>query len=76
MIAPRDSRFFIKDYVKRLETGDQSETKKKDPEIRKKELLDYSKPFIKEFLNKEIESVLFNGAAGILIPVALKHLSK
>jgi len=76
LIAPRDTRFFIKDYVKRLETGDGSETKKKDPEIRKKELLDYSKPFLKEFLNKEISSLIFNGAGGVLIPVALKVLEK
>lgn len=76
LIAPRDTRFFIKDYVKRLETGDDSETKKKEPEIRKKELLDYSKPFLKEFLNKEISSLLFSGAGGILVPVALKVLEK
>ena len=75
LIAPRDSRFFIKDYVKRLEVGDSSETKKKDPELRKKELLDYSKPFIIEFLNKEMASLLHNGASGILIPVILNHLS-
>lgn len=51
-----------------------SETKKKEPELRKKELLDYSKPFLKEFLNKEIVSLLFNGAGGVLIPVVLKEL--
>lgn len=74
LVAPRDTRFFIKDYVKGLETGDQSDTKKKDPELRKKELLDYTKPVLKEFLNKEIASLLFNGAGGVLIPVALKEL--
>lgn len=74
LVAPRDTRFFIKDYVKGLETGDQSETKKKDPELRKKELLDYTKPILKEFLNKEIASLLFNGAGGVLIPVVLKEL--
>ena len=54
LVAPRDTRFFIKDYNKRLESGDSSETKKKEPEIRKKELLGYAKPFLKDFLNKEI----------------------
>jgi len=73
-VAPRDTRFFIKDYTKRLENGDASETKKKDPELRKKELLDYAKPFLKDFLNKEIANLLFNGAGGVLIPVVLKEL--
>jgi len=73
-VAPRDTRFFIKDYTKRLENGDASETRKKDPELRKKELLDYAKPFLRDFLNKEIASLLFNGAGGVLIPVVLKEL--
>ena len=75
LVAPRDTRFFLKDYNKKLENGDASETKKKAPELRKKELLDYAKPFLKEFLNKEIGSLLFNGAGGVLIPVVLKELA-
>ena len=75
LIAPRDSRFFLKDYVKRLEIGDSSETSKKDPEIRRKELLDYSKPHLKAYLKKEITSLLFNGAGGILVPIILDQLS-
>ena len=76
LIAPRDSRFFLKDYVKRLELGDSSETSKKDPEIRRKELLDYSKPHLKAFLIKDIGNLLFNGAGGILVPIILDQLSK
>lgn len=75
LIVPRDSRFFIKDYVKRLETGDASETSKKDPEIRKKELLEYSKPHLKQYLKKEISTLIFNGACGILVPLMLDKLS-
>ena len=31
LISPRDKRFFIADYIKLLESGDTSETSKKEP---------------------------------------------
>jgi hypothetical protein len=74
LVAPRDTKFFIKDYVKRLEKGDNTETSKKDPEKRRQELVDHIKPYLKAFLNKEIASLLFNGAAGILVPSMLDKL--
>jgi hypothetical protein len=73
-VAPRDTKFFIKDYLKRLEKGDNTETSKKDPEKRRQELVDHIKPHLKQFLNKEIAGLLFNGAAGILIPSILDKL--
>jgi pumilio family protein 6 len=75
LIAPRDSRFFLKDFVKRLEIGDNSETSKKDPEIKRKELFDYSKTHLKAYIKKEITALLFNGAGGILVPIILDQLS-
>ena len=75
LISSRDSQFFIKDYVKRLENGDNSETSKKDPELRRKELLDYSKTHLKAFLKKDIANLLYNGAGGILVPIILDQLS-
>ena len=74
LVAPRDTKFFIKDYVKRLEKGDNTETSKKDPEKRRQELVDHIKPYLKEFLNKEIATLVFNGAAGILVPSILDKL--
>lgn len=74
IVAPRDSRFFLKDYVKQIEKGDESETSKKDPEIRRAELFNYSKPFLKEFILKDISSLLYNGGSGILVPVILSKL--
>jgi pumilio family protein 6 len=74
LIAPRDSKFFLKDYVKRLEVGDASETSKKDPEIRRKELFEYSKTHLKTILNKEMSNMLYNGASGILIPFILEKI--
>ena len=74
LVAPRDTKFFIKDYVKRLEKGDNTETSKKDPEKRREELLDHVKAYFKTFLNKEIENLVFNGAAGILVPSILDKL--
>ena len=65
LLAPRDTRFFIKDYVKQLEEGDKTETSKKDPEIRRKELFEYSKPFLKNMISQEVESLLYNGAIGV-----------
>ena len=41
-----------------------------------KELFEYSKTFFKEFLNKEINNVFYNGASGILIPPILEKLGK
>lgn len=72
LVAPRDSRFFIKDYVKKIEKGDSSETSKKDPEKRRAELFDYAKPFFKEFINKELPNLLYNGEIGILLPSILE----
>lgn len=76
IVAPRDSRFFLKDYVKRLEKGDSSETRKKDPEKRQAEIFDYSKPFLIEFVAKEMHQLLYNGGVGILIPFILQKLGK
>ena len=76
LVAPRDSRFFLKDYVKRLGTGDETDTSKKDPEIRRKELLTHIMDSLKEYVSKEIASLLYNGAGGILVPDILDHLSK
>lgn len=76
LVAPRDSRFFLKDYVKRLEKGDQSETSKKNPEKRQAELFDYSKPFLVEFISKEISSWLYDGGAGILVPFIIQKIGK
>ena len=74
MVAPRDSRFFLKDYVKRLEIGDASDTRKKDVEIRRKELFEYSKKFLKDFLSKEMAKLLYDGPCGILIGDILDKL--
>jgi hypothetical protein len=74
LILPRDTKFFLKDYTKRLEVGDSTETSKKNAEIKRKELFDYSKPFLNEFLNKEIANLVYNGAAGILIPPIIEKL--
>lgn len=74
LIAPRDSRFFIKEYVKRLEKGDLSESSKKDPEKRRAELFEYSKPAILEYLKKNSDTILLNGPFGILVPIFLNKL--
>jgi pumilio family protein 6 len=76
LVAPRDSKFFLKDYVKRLEKGDNTETSKKDPEKRREELLDHVKPFFKNFINKEIQNLLYNGPVSILVPFVLEKLGK
>jgi pumilio family protein 6 len=76
LVTPRDSKFFIKDYVKRLEAGDGSETIKKDAELKRKELFEYSKAHLKDYINKEINNLLYNGASGILIPFILEKLEK
>jgi hypothetical protein len=76
LVAPRDSRFFIKDYVKRLEVGDKTDTSKKDPEIRRKELFEYSKLHLKTYLNKEMTNMMYNGAGGILLPLVVDKLGK
>lgn len=76
LIAPRDSRFFIKDYVKRLEQGDSSETSKKDPEKRRAELFDHSKSAILSYLKNKKDTILFNGSFGILIPLFLEKLGR
>jgi pumilio family protein 6 len=76
LIAPRDSRFFIKTYVSKLEYGDQSETSKKSPEIRRNELCSYSIKFVYEYVSKNLESLLKNGAAGILIPEIIQKLDQ
>ncbi|CAF0964701.1 unnamed protein product [Brachionus calyciflorus] len=76
IMAPRDSRFFIKDYVKRLEQGDSSETSKKDPEKRRAELFDYSKSALLEYFKKEKANVFYNGGFGILLPIFLDKLGK
>ena len=76
LVSPRDSKFFIKDYVKRLEAGDNSETVKKQADVKRKELFDYSKTHLKDYINKEINSLLYNGAGGILIPFILEKLEK
>jgi hypothetical protein len=75
-VAPRDTKFFIKDYLKRLEKGDNTETSKKDPEKRRQELVDHIKPYLKDFLNKEIANLISNGSAGILIPSILDKLGR
>lgn len=74
LIAPRDSKFFIKDYVKRLEKGDLSETSKKNPEKRRAELFDYSKAAILAYLKKNNDTILFNGSFGILVSLFLEKL--
>lgn len=76
LFAPRDTRFFIKDYVKRLEAGDSKETSKKDPEKRIQELIDYSKKYVKDQISKELSSFFYNGPTGILMPVVLNKLGK
>jgi len=68
LISPRDKRFFIADYIKLLESGDTSETSKKEPEKRQAELRDYSIKFFHDYLNKNITKVVTNGAIGILVP--------
>lgn len=72
--APRDPRFFLKDYSKRLEKGDQSETSKKDPEKRRAELFEHSKPYFLEHISKEIKNWLYDGTSGILMPVILQKI--
>lgn len=74
LVTPRDPRFFLKDYVKRLETGDQSETSKKDPEKRRAELFEHSKSYLLEFISKDINSWLYNGGSGILVPLVLQKM--
>ena len=74
LITPRDSKFFLKDYVKRLEVGDSTDTSKKDSEVRRKELFEYSKAHLKTFLSKEMPDLLYNGAGGILIPLIIEKL--
>ncbi|RNA26403.1 pumilio domain-containing KIAA0020-like protein [Brachionus plicatilis] len=74
LIAPRDSRFYIKDYVNRLEQGDSSETSKKDPEKRRAELFDFIKPAILAYLKKKKDTILYNGSFGILVPIFLEKL--
>lgn len=76
LVVARDSRFFIKDYIKRLEQGDSTDTSKKDPEKRRAELFDYTKPFLREFLLKETRSALTNGNIGILLPLILDKLGE
>ncbi len=76
ILAPRDTRFFLKDYTKRLETGDDKETSKKDPEIRRKELVAYSKSHLKTYITKELSNLLSNGASGILLPEILEKLEQ
>lgn len=68
LISPRDKRFFIADYIKLLESGDSSETSKKEPEKRQAELRDYAIKFFHDYLNKNITKVVTNGAIGILVP--------
>lgn len=74
LVVARDTRFFLKDYSKRLEKGDASETSKKDPEKRRAELFDYSSPFLVDYIRKELKSLLYNGAVGILVPSILQRL--
>ena len=76
LLAPRDSRFFIKDYIKRLQQGDSSEMSKKDQEKRHIELVQYSIKHLSEYLDKNLTKMLFNGASGILIPQILNHMGK
>lgn len=74
LVTPRDPRFFLKDYVKRLETGDQSETSKKDPEKRRAELFEHSKSYLLEFISKDVNTWLYNGGSGILVPLVLQKM--
>jgi pumilio family protein 6 len=74
LIAPRDTRFFIKTYVKQLEYGDQSETSKKSPDIRRNELCSYSIKFVYDYIHKNLNELLRNGATGILIPEIILKL--
>lgn len=76
LVAARDTKFFIKDYVKKLEKGDNTDTSKKDPEKRREELLEFAKPYFKEFLNKEILTLLPKGSGGIIVPLILEKLGK
>lgn len=74
LISPRDTKFFLKDYTKRLQIGDTSETSKKDAELKRQELFDYSKKFLKEYLNKELTSVFYNGESGVLLAPLVEKL--
>ena len=74
LVVARNTRFFLKDYLKRLEKGDGSETSKKDPEKRRDELFEYSSPFLIEYIRKELKNLLYNGAVGILVPSILEKL--
>ena len=68
LIAPRDKRFFIADYIKLIESGDNSETSKKEPEKRQQELKEYSIKFFHDYVVKNLTKVLTDGAIGILLP--------
>jgi pumilio family protein 6 len=74
LIAPRDTRFFYKDYNKRLEGGDASETSKKEKKIRYEELLQYSIKYLAEYLNKNLEKCLRNGPVSVLVPLIINKL--
>ncbi len=74
LIAPRDTRFFLKDYNKRLEGGDSSETSKKDKKTRYNELLQYSMKFLEEYLSKNLSKCLLNGPLSVLVPLIINKL--
>ena len=74
LIAPRDKRFFYKDYNKRLEGGDASETSKKEKKIRYDELIQYSIKYLAEYLNKNLEKCLRNGPISVLVPLIINKL--
>lgn len=76
MLTPRDTRFFLKALVQRLEAGDATSTSKKDDDVRKRELFAHAKAPLKDFLNKEMRELLYNGATGILVPIIIDKLGR
>lgn len=71
LMAPRDRRFFIKDYIKTLEKGDTTTTSKKEPEKRHLELREYSIKYFHNYLLKNIDNLITNGSVGIIVPQIL-----
>lgn len=76
LVAPRDTKFFIKDYIKRLEAGDGNENSKKPQAVRSSELLEHSLSYLNEYLSKNLTNVLLNNPAiGVIMPLVISKLN-
>lgn len=74
LVAGRDSTYTYPDQVRLMEMGDGNAQSKKDPAVRRKELVEVVAPSIFKWLAEQLQSGLFIPATTITFTCLLNHL--